>query len=489
MSLGITEFKYACKEYLSSLNIFDLRTCCRHFGVSNPTEKKKSELLEEVVAILAGEQAPAAPSKKGAPVKSEHLDPEILKTIKQYKEKYLAVFHEKTWLQKLREEAGLNPILRVESPAMPEPVKREYSFGDPVYRGQLETIDNVSFLLPLDCSHREEPFIVPIETIREYALREGDIVSCGAMRSENALVASTVLTINETRIEDFKRVRFEETAFCDETTPLLPFDEGFDAFDSAKYAGWLAPLYEGERYCIAASPKSGKTELLYRILHGLQHRKRRPYVLAYLCGQTPEAIAKFRGLLGKDGLIYSTYEDEPERQVFLAEFLLRRAKRLAESGQEVILAIDSVNALARAYNETKESAGGKVLAGGLESKTLLYLKRYFSAARKLENSGSLTVVWTLAENTGNPMDDLLSAEMCSVSNTVLRLSESLARERIYPAIDLQASRIVNKDSAIEELERYTRSVFLPRHGEVELRRLIKDAQSREELFEKMKNQR
>jgi transcription termination factor Rho len=176
--------------------------------------------------------------------------------------------------------------------------------------------------------------------------------------------------------------------------------------------------------------------------------------------------------------------------VFIAEFLLKRAKCYAECGKDVMLVVDSLNALAHAFNETDASAGGKVLAGGLESKTLQYVKRYFGAARCLEKGGSLSIFASISKDTGNPMDDLIQAELSSIANLEIALSDELAKKRIYPPIDFintqgkLSSLLLSGEEDVLDL--YIRNEYIPKHGIEKLYALLQSAATFEEFSSMIK---
>jgi transcription termination factor Rho len=185
--------------------------------------------------------------------------------------------------------------------------------------------------------------------------------------------------------------------------------------------------------------------------------------------------------------LYTTYEDDPERQVFVAEYLLKRAKRYAECGSDVLVLVDSLSALARAYNDTDASIGGKMLVGGMESKTIQYLKRFFGTARCFEKGGSVTILGTVTVDSGNPADDLISAELSAIGNYEVCLNEQLARKRIYPAIELSSSK-TNKSGLIvgtrgDNLDFILRNEYLPKYSQEELYELLFDAKSYEDFEE------
>ena len=210
-------------------------------------------------------------------------------------------------------------------------------------------------------------------------------------------------------------------------------------------------------------------------------------VMTLLVDQSPECISQYRQFADKDNLVYTTYEDDSERQVFVAEFILKRAKRYAECGMDVLLLVDSFNSLARAFNDTDASAGGKVFACGLESKTVQYLKRFLGTARCFEKGGSITILGVVATDTGNPADDLIKAELSAIGNMEVALSNELAKRRIYPALDILAIQ-GNKTSGFwqereEQLDVYIRNEFIPKFGTERLLEVIENTPNFE-AFEK-----
>jgi transcription termination factor Rho len=212
-------------------------------------------------------------------------------------------------------------------------------------------------------------------------------------------------------------------------------------------------------------------------------------VISVLVDQAPEAISFYKAQVGGENVLFTTYEDSPERQMFIAEFALKRAKRYAETGRDVLLIIDSLNALSRAFNETDASIGGKTLAGGLESKTIQYLKRYFGTARCLEDGGSLTIIGALSVATGNPADDLLRAELAPVSNLEIVMSEDLAKRRIFPPIDLFETRGKRTSATSGLREGITndliRSDYLSAFSTEDLYKIIRDAENFQDMENKV----
>ena len=501
----ITEFSYACKAYLSSLSLGKLRVYGREVGVANPTEKRKEELIEAIVNLHTGVAMPVERSKKGAPVKEDYVDPKIALEIREIYEKVASKYLPQTE----SEEEEISPEVLANSKMAQEKRMREFlargktplRVEDPeaaahdihnivsreVLKGQLQTVDGVSWLLPLNC-FGEEKIIVPVECIRANDLREGDVVTCHAEKGRTSLVAREILTINGLVKNSFHRGKFNEMEACYPNKRLRVYNGENDSL-TAKYFDWLTPVGKGQRAAIVAPPKSGKTEVLFGLAKGIYNSSPETTLLVLLVEQAPETVARFRKIVNNENLIYTTYEDSPERQTFAANFLMNRAKRFAECGKDVVLLVDSLSALAKAFNETEESSGGKTLLYGLESKTLHYIKQYFGAARCLEKGGSLTVVGSVLTGTGSPVDDLIASDLLNVGNLEIPLSERLAGQKIFPAIDLLKVKAVESErfKTEEEMERFlfVRNQFLPKYGEKELLEMLQNAKDSKEFSIKL----
>lgn len=504
------EFKNACAIYLSTLSVNSLRSYAREVGVAKPTTKKKQQLIEEILGIFSGDILPQPRATMGAPVKDSGVD---ITAVKQEVERLhlqcysnatgismedlkknltsgevdesisqIEPFDFKRSLQRLRESGG-NSI------RFADPSAKEYSNDNnkEIYRGQLESLNGVLLLVPLDGMEVEPKIIVPINLLRENGLQEGDIVSCYAEKSHNALVVTQILTVNERLVEDLKRSYFDDALACYPTERINVYSEKSDSV-AMKYLQWLLPFGKGQRGCIISSPKAGKTNLLYDVAKSAIANNPYLTVMVLLIDQPPESVGAFRKITSSENILYTTYEDAPETQVFAANFLLKRAKRLAECGRDVLLMVDSLNALAYAYNDTNDSVGGKVFANGIESKTLQFIKKYFGAARCLEDGGSLTILGTLGVSTGNPADDLIYSELSRISNMEIRLSTRLAAKRIYPAIDFSLSQVKQCEMLMtkqeQEVERILRERFVDEEASQKLHEMLLSANSYEDFISK-----
>lgn len=485
---NVKGFENAAKIYLYTVSLEKLRSYGRSIGVASATAKKKNALIDEIIGILSGKIAPIEISKRGAPVKNDNVDQRVEGEMKRLKELYLSEenfsysFDFETEYQKMLDR---KTTLTVGSPIEKKEV--QIDGRNVVFQGQLQTLNGVSMLLPLNCIESEERIIMPVIFIKMHDLREGDEIACYAAQNEEYLIATVVLTVNGIPLKDLHRGKFDEMNVRLPKTRFKTYDGEFFPTMMGKYTDWLIRITEGQRGLVVSSPKSGKTTVLAELLQPLAALNENLCVLCLLVDSSPETVSKFRMLAGNGRLVYSTYEDEPERQVFVADFILNRAKRYAESGRQVVLVVDSFNALARAYNDTELSSGGKMLSCGLESKTVHYLKKYFGAARCLEKGGSLTILGAVNTNTGNPADDVIGAELCALANLELRLSDALAYKRVFPALDLRdvrtADGTVVKTEQEKELDKFLYERFMPANSAEILLERVAQARTKEEFLQ------
>ncbi len=437
----ILRFQKTCRQFLFTLGLGDLRNYGREMGVARPTARKKEDLIEEIILILSGELKPIPVSRQGAPVKNKKVDIRIPKRIAEIQREFFGV------------DGADSPVLLARAKKEPpyegvvlrfaENADESYAqFSDVVRTGQVSYEDGVYRLLPVNLNEGEETVFIPADVVENNFLRDGDVISCYTRKtSEGATVVADVEVINGFSTADgvLARPDFEECIACSPRERIHVFDGERYVSITQKFVEWLMPIGRGQRACVISSPKAGKTRFLLEVAIAARELNEGLDTLVLLVDESPETVGEFQRALGTDDLFYTTYDDEPERHVELAEQLLKRAKRKAESGADVLLVLDSLNALARAYNDTDESIGGKTMPCGLEVKTLRFIKKYFGTARRLEKGGSVTILGALSANTGNPIDEVLTAELSAQANVETRLNDALARRRIYPAVELSAT--------------------------------------------------
>ena len=276
--------------------------------------------------------------------------------------------------------------------------------------------------------------------IRKFALRTGDIVS-GQVRPPNndkekynALLK--IEAINYLPVKDSKN-----RPLFDNLTPLYSLDPFKFEYDQSRLTGRIldifAPMGKGQRGLIVASPKSGKTELMKELAHGITANHPEAQLIVLLIDERPEEVTDMQRSV--KGEVYSSTFDLPsQNHVRVANMVIEKAKRMVEMGKDVVILLDSITRLARAYN-TVTPASGKVLSGGVDANALHKPKRFFGAARNIEEGGSLTIIATALIDTGSKMDEVIFEEFKGTGNMEVVLDRKIADKRIYPAIDITKS--------------------------------------------------
>jgi transcription termination factor Rho len=284
----------------------------------------------------------------------------------------------------------------------------------------------------------DDIYISPSQ-IRKFDLRTGDTVS-GQIRppkeGEKYFALLKVEAVNFENPEDSK-----EKVLFDNLTPIYPREkfmlerEPKDA--SMRIIDLLTPIGKGQRGLIVAQPYSGKTVLLQKIANSITHNHPEVILIVLLIDERPEEVTDMqRGVRGE--VISSTFDEPPERHVQVAEIVMEKAKRLVENKKDVVVLLDSITRLARAYNSVVPHSG-KVLSGGIDSNALQKPKRFFGAARDIEEGGSLTIIATALVDTGSRMDEVIFEEFKGTGNMELQLDRNLFQRRIYPAIEIKRS--------------------------------------------------
>lgn len=308
--------------------------------------------------------------------------------------------------------------------------------------GVLEILpDGFGFLRSTDYNYLPGPddiYISPSQ-IRRFNLRTGDIVSGQVRPPKESERYFALLKVESINFEDPEIAR--DKILFDNLVPLYPDEriklESSHEDLSTRVMDLIAPIGKGQRGLIVASPKTGKTMLLQAIAKSipLSHPEIIPIVL--LIDERPEEVTDWQRQVSAE-VVSSTFDEPAQRHAQVAEMVLEKAKRLVEHKKDVVILLDSVTRLARAYNSVIPSSG-KVLSGGLDSNALQRPKRFFGAARNIENGGSLTIIATALIDTGSRMDDVIYEEFKGTGNMELHLDRKLADRRIFPAIDINLS--------------------------------------------------
>ncbi|MBR6121157.1 MAG: transcription termination factor Rho [Prevotella sp.] len=337
------------------------------------------------------------------------------------------------------------PVYQPVVTAPAAPTEESYDFGDLISgNGVLEIMqDGYGFLRSSDYNYLSSPddiYLAP-QQIKKYGLKTGDVVDCTVRPphdGEKYFALSTVKMINGREPSEVRdRVSFEHL------TPLFPEEKFKLCGDpsttnpSTRIVDLFSPIGKGQRALIVAQPKTGKTILMKDIANAIAANHPEAYIMMLLIDERPEEVTDMSRTVNAE-VIASTFDEPADRHVKIAGIVLEKAKRMVECGHDVVIFLDSITRLARAYN-TVSPASGKVLTGGVDANALQKPKRFFGAARNIEGGGSLTIIATALIDTGSKMDEVIFEEFKGTGNSELQLSRSLSNKRVFPAIDLVQS--------------------------------------------------
>ena len=404
----------------------------------------------EAPAPAEGEAPAAAPAQSPARMVFRHKDS------KSVLDEILPTLNTPQPQPKVRQQPQVHQV-QAQQPAEPkaQPAvkavarpQQEFDFsGILECSGVLEILpDGYGFLRSADYNYLPSPddIYLSANQIKQWSLRPGDLVE-GFIRppqdGDKYFPFDSITRVNgRTPSEMRDRIPF------DHLTPIFP-DEKFRLESShnpgvqdkiaMRIVDLFAPIGKGQRGLIVAQPKTGKTVLLKNIANAIAANHPEVYMIILLIDERPEEVTDMATSVNAE-VIASTFDEPADRHVKIAEIVLNKAKRMVESGQDVVILLDSITRLARAYN-TVQPASGKVLSGGVDANALQKPKRFFGAARNIRGGGSLTILATALQETGSKMDDVIFEEFKGTGNMELQLDRRLANKRIYPAVDLVAS--------------------------------------------------
>ncbi len=336
------------------------------------------------------------------------------------------------------------------------PERQQYAFENIVsHEGVLEMMpDGYGFLRSADYHYLSSPddvYVAPHQ-IKSYSLKTGDTVK-GNVRppkeGEKYFALTRIESINGLTPQEIRdRVPFDflTPLFPNERLKLSHRPENL----SMRIMDLFTPIGKGQRGLIVAQPKTGKTFLLKDVANAIAHNHPEVYLIILLIDERPEEVTDMARSV-KAEVVASTFDEPADRHVKVANIVLEKAKRLVECGHDVVILLDSITRLARAYN-TVQPASGKILSGGVDANALHKPKRFFGAARKIENGGSLTILATALIDTGSKMDEVIFEEFKGTGNMELQLDRKLSNKRIYPAIDVVASSTRREDLLLDRDE-------------------------------------
>jgi len=448
---------------------------------------KKSETLAAEAAALAAQQETQTPAKTTTEVAVEVPAAAIVETPKEktdYKKTKSDFTQKKNYVKKPYDKKQDYKAKSEAKPAEPVAVPEEKSEGKKIQEQQTEllansiyegsvmaegvleiTSDNCGFLRSSDYNYLTSPddIYVSMTQIKLFGLKNGDTVY-GAIRppknGEKYFPLTRVEMINGRKPEEIRdRIPF------DYLTPMFP-DEKINITGhpgcnlSTRVIDLFAPIGKGQRGLIVAQPKTGKTVLLKDVANAIAYNHPEIYLIILLIDERPEEVTDMQRSVNAE-VISSTFDEPAERHVKIANMVLEKAKRMVECGHDVCILLDSITRLARAFN-TMAPASGKVLSGGVEANALQKPKRFFGAARNVENGGSLTIISTALIETGSRMDEVIFEEFKGTGNMELQLDRRLSNKRIYPAVDLVASS-TRRDDLLQSPEVQRRMWILRNH--------------------------
>ena len=344
-------------------------------------------------------------------------------------------------VQQMQQEMPVAPASIASSQKQTE----RFDFGNLITgNGVLEILqDGYGFLRSSDYNYLSSPddIYVSPQQIKRWSLKTGDVVDCTVRPphdNEKYFALNEVMTINGRQPQEVRdRVSFEHL------TPLFPEEKFTLCGDpattnpSVRIVDLFSPIGKGQRALIVAQPKTGKTILMKDIANAIAANHPEAYIMMLLIDERPEEVTDMARTVNAE-VIASTFDEPADRHVKIAGIVLEKAKRMVECGHDVVIFLDSITRLARAYN-TVSPASGKVLTGGVDANALQKPKRFFGAARNIEGGGSLTIIATALTDTGSKMDEVIFEEFKGTGNSELQLDRMLANKRVFPAVNLVLS--------------------------------------------------
>ena len=365
--------------------------------------------------------------------------------------------------------------------------------------GVLEILqDGFGFLRSPDSSYLAGPddiYVSPSQ-IRRFGLRTGDTIK-GKIRSpKDGERYFAILKIEEINYEEPDKTKNKPS--FENLTPLFPdqrmlFELGTGSTEdlSSRVIDLTAPTGKGQRSLIVSPPKAGKTLLLQSIAHSIERNNPECKIMVLLVDERPEEVTEMKRSV-KGEVIASTFDEAPTRHVQVAEMAINKARRLVEHKHDVVILLDSITRLARAYNST-QAASGKILTGGVDANALQKPKRFFGAARNIEGGGSLSIIATALIDTGSRMDEVIFEEFKGTGNSEINLDRKIAEKRVFPAINVRKTGTRREDLLTSDLELRNITVLRKLLNEMDdtaamewMLDKLKDYKTNAEFFESMK---
>lgn len=421
------------RQKLNAKGVHPLRQLGRQAGVYSPTNKTKDVIIDGLIALAKNEADPVPRSSRGAPPKSNEYDVALLEEIEKCRRYYIALADGKT----NGESVGVESC--------------DIGDGEQTYSGILEFSDKFWFLRTenMQISSTGDVF-VHVSFVNRFRLRTGDHIVCKAKRrKENECPGVTfIISVNGESPDRPRCPSFESLIPCYPDRRFTLEYEGCSVTE--RVIDLFSPVGCGQRALIVSPPKAGKTTMLKHIASAMTRNYPELHVIVLLIDERPEEVTDIRRSLGNAEVVSSTFDRGEAHHIHTAMLTLEHAKRLVEVGKDVVILLDSITRLTRAYNSVTSS--GRTLSGGLDPLALVEPKRFFGAARNIENGGSLTIIATALVDTGSKLDDIIYEEFKSTGNMEIVLSRDLAESRVFPAVNIKASGARKEELLLSEAE-------------------------------------
>ena len=458
---------------LESLTLLELKKLAKENNIKNISKLKKEELIEVLKSLQNNN--------------FEENEEDIFEDEEDFEENEKV---DQTIDSRRRYDASDDEAELEEQNTVAYQVNNE---EDEIIEGILEVLpDGYGFLRGNNyLSSPKDVYISPVQ-IRRFKLVTGDLVK-GISRCKEGEKFPSLIFVGEVNGEhpekSAKRIRFEEL------TPIYPNErlrlETIESNYATRMIDIISPIGKGQRGLIVAQPKAGKTTLLKEIANSITTNNPECELIMLLIDERPEEVTDMKRSI-KGQVVYSTFDELPEHHAKVAEMVIERAKRLVEQGKDVVVLLDSITRLARAYNLVVP-ASGRTLSGGIDPASLHKPKKFFGAARNIEDGGSLTILATALTETGSRMDDVIFEEFKGTGNMEVLLDRTLAEKRIYPAIDINRSNTRREDLLLNDKElevasliRKAMSNMAAADSTEQILKVIKATKNNEEFLDKTK---
>lgn len=439
----IEMYKHFTEAEWNQLGIFELRKLGRRLGMASPTSMKAGPLLDEIKKILAGKE-PEPRTKSGRPPKnSEDLNAQP----KGFQNNDNNI-NNRTEGYNLKDHRP-RPVVTVKD-------NDKADIKNDIAQGILEILGSgFGFLRINNFQNSEKDVYVSNSIIKSCNLKKGDKVTCfiRRVRDNESPAMTEVIKVND----DNPALCINRGVDFDDLVPDHPnerirLETANENSLAIRCVDLIAPIGKGQRALIVSPPKAGKTTLLKKIAQSIENNNKNIKLFVLLVDERPEEVTDFKKSI-KSEVVYSTFDETAEHHIKGATLLLSHARRLVETGKDVVILLDSITRLARAYN-TCQPPSGRTLSGGLDPASLYEPKRFFGSARNITGNGSLTIIATALIDTGSRMDDVIYEEFKGTGNMEIHLSRELSERRIFPAIDLYKSGTRKEELLLskEELE-------------------------------------